>query len=30
MNPDELQQMMENYDELAEALAGTEFERFLD
>lgn len=30
MNPNELRQMVENYDELVEALADTEFERFLD
>jgi LPS sulfotransferase NodH len=30
MNPDELRPMVKNYDELAAALAGTEFERFLD
>jgi LPS sulfotransferase NodH len=30
MNPDELRPMVTNYDELAAALAGTEFERFLD
>ena len=30
MNPDDLRPMVENYDELAAALAGTEFERFLD
>jgi LPS sulfotransferase NodH len=30
MNPDELRPMVENYDELAAALSGTEFERFLD
>lgn len=30
MNPNELRPMVENYDELAAALAGTEFERYLD
>jgi LPS sulfotransferase NodH len=30
MNPDDLRPMVKNYDELAAALAGTEFERFLD
>lgn len=30
VNPNSLQQMIENYDELAEALHGTPYERFLD
>lgn len=30
MNPNNLRPMVENYDELAAALAGTEFERYLD
>ncbi len=30
MNPNRLDQMVENYDELVQALKGTEFERFLD
>lgn len=30
MNPSHLRPMVENYDELANALKGTEFERFLD
>lgn len=30
VNPNSLRQMIENYDELAEALAGTPYERFLD
>lgn len=30
LNPTTLRPMVENYDELAEALTGTEFERFLD
>jgi LPS sulfotransferase NodH len=30
MNPHELRPMVKNYDELAAALAGTEFERYLD
>jgi LPS sulfotransferase NodH len=30
MNPSDLRPMVENYEEVAEALKGTEFERFLD
>ncbi|MGH8495927.1 MAG: hypothetical protein ACREVN_07300 [Gammaproteobacteria bacterium] len=30
MNPNDLRPMVENYDELADALAGTEFEKYLD
>jgi LPS sulfotransferase NodH len=30
MNPNDLRPMVENYDELAAALSGTEFERYLD
>jgi hypothetical protein len=30
MNPHDLRPMVSNYDELAAALAGTEFERYLD
>ena len=29
MDPDKLESIVENYDELARALRGTEFERFL-
>jgi hypothetical protein len=30
MNPNDLRPMVENYDELADALAGTEFAKYLD
>ena len=30
INPNKLELMVENYDELVKALRGTEFERFLD
>ena len=30
INPDSLEELIENYDEVAQALRGTSFERFLN